>query len=167
MTYGTILVVIDNPAVRETTGITLGQQGYEVWLAPDSSSALQLMKQPVLASDVCAVICDLAMSNGNGMYLIAYLQKHHQAIPIIVCSRAGDTDFLEGIIQEGVGDWMRKPVSRDMLLQKVRTAVHCFTLRTRQDSHYRHPQAPVARPKTVALSEIEPLAEYQDKTGDR
>lgn len=166
MTYGTILVVDDNPDVRETTRMTLGRQGYEVWLAPDGNSAIQLMQQPVLASEVCAVICDLAMPNGNGMYLIAYLQKHHQAIPIIVCSGADDTEFLEGIIQQGVGDWMRKPVSRDTLLQKVRTAVHLFTLRTRQDSNYRHPPAPVASPRTASPSEIEPLQEYQDKTTD-
>ena len=52
MTYGTILVVDDNPDVRETTRMTLGRQGYEVWLAPDGNSAIQLMKQPVLASEV-------------------------------------------------------------------------------------------------------------------
>ena len=164
MTYGTILVVDDNRDVREITRMTLRRQGYEVWLAPDGNSAMELMNQPVLASAVCTVICDLAMPNGNGMYLIAYLQKHHQAIPIIVCSGADDTDFLEGIIQEGVGDWMRKPVSRDTLLQKVRTAVHLFMLRTKQESNYRHPRAPDVSPRTASPAEIEPLQEYQDKT---
>jgi hypothetical protein len=61
---------------------------------------------------------------------------------------------------------MRKPVSRDTLLQKVRTAVHLFMLRTKQDSNYRHPEAPVTRPRTASPSEIEPLEEYQDKTTD-
>ncbi|THJ23179.1 MAG: response regulator [Nitrospira sp. CG24D] len=167
MTYGTILVVDDNPDVRETTRMTLGRQGYEVWLAPDGNSAIQLMKQPVLASEVCAVICDLAMPNGNGMYLIAYLQKHHQAIPIIVCSGADDTEFLEGIIQQGVGDWMRKPVPRDVLVQKVRTAVHLFTLRTRQDSENRPSQASVASPRTDSPSELEAVQDYHDKTTDQ
>ncbi|TKB83583.1 MAG: response regulator [Nitrospira sp.] len=167
MTYGTILVVDDNPDVREATRMTLGRQGYEVWLAPDGNSAIQLMKQPVLASEVCAVICDLAMPNGNGMYLIAYLQKHHQAIPIIVCSGADDTEFLEGIIQQGVGDWMRKPVPRDVLVQKVRTAVHLFTLRTRQDSENRPSQASVSSPRTDSPSELEAVQDYHDKTTDQ
>jgi DNA-binding NtrC family response regulator len=167
MTYGTILVVDDNPDVRETTRMTLGRQGYEVWLAPDGNSAIQLMKQPVLASEVCAVICDLAMPNGNGMYLIAYLQKHHQAIPIIVCSGADDTDFLEGIIQQGVGDWMRKPVPRDVLVQKVRTAVHLFTLRTRQDSENRPSRTSNASPRTASPSEIETVQDYHDKATDQ
>ena len=167
MTYGTILVVDDNPDIRETTRMTLSRQGYEVWLAPDGNSAKQLMNQPVLASEVCAVICDLAMPNGNGMYLIAYLQKHHPAIPIIVCSGADDPEFLEGIVQKGVGDWMRKPVSRDTLLQKVTTAVHLFTLRTRQDSDYGRPHAPVASPRTAYSSENETVQDYHDKTTDQ
>jgi len=167
MTYGTILVVDDNPDIREATRMTLSRQGYEVWLAPDGNSAKQWMNQPVLASEVCAVICDLAMPNGNGMYLIAYLQKHHQAIPIIVCSGADDTEFLEGIIQQGVGDWMRKPVSRDVLVQKVRTAVHLFTLRTRQDSENRPSQASVASPRTVSPSERETVQDYHDKATDQ
>ncbi|NOS79849.1 MAG: response regulator [Nitrospira sp.] len=159
MTYETILVVDDSPDIREITRMTLSRQGYEVWLAPDGNSAIQLMSQPVLASAVSTVICDLAMPNGNGMDLIAYLQRHHPAIPIIVCSGADDKEFLEGIIQQGVGDWMRKPVSRDVLVQKVRTAVHLFTLRTRQDSEDGPSQASVANPRTASPSEIEPLQE--------
>jgi DNA-binding NtrC family response regulator len=163
MTYGTILVVDDNPDIREITRMTLSRQGYEVWLAPDGNSAIQLMNQPVLASEVCAVICDLAMPNGNGMYLIAHLQKHHPAIPIIVCSG----EFLEGIIQQGVGDWMRKPVSRDVLVQKVRTAVHLFTLRTRQDSVNRPSYASDASPRTASPSEFEAVQDFHDKTTDQ
>lgn len=136
MTHGTILVVDDDPDIRETTRLTLGRQGYEVWLAPDGNSAMQMMNQPVMANDVCVVVCDLAMSNGNGVDLITYLHRHHPAIPIIVCSGVDDTGFLEGIVQKGVGDWIRKPMSRDTLLQKVRTAVNLFALRREQDSEH-------------------------------
>lgn len=162
-----ILVVDDNPDVREATSMALRRQGYEVWLAPDGDSAKQLMDEPVLASAVCTVICDLAMPNGSGMDLIAYLQKHHPTIPVIVCSGAADTEFLEGIIQQGVGDWMRKPVSRDVLAQKVKTAVHLFTLRKRQDSDDGPLQAPGASPRTASPSECETVQEYDAETTDQ
>lgn len=167
MTYGTILVVDDNPDIRETTRMTLGRQGYEVWLAPDGNSAMQLLNEPVLASEVCVVICDLAMPNGNGTDLIAYLHRHHPAVSIIVCSGTDDTTFLQGILQQGVGDWIRKPMSRDTLLQKVRTAVHLFTLRTRQDLENRPSHASVASPRTASLSELETVQDYHDKTTDQ
>ena len=128
----TILVVDDNADIRETTHLTLSRQGYEVWLAPDGNSAMQLMSQPELAGAVCTVLCDLAMPNGGGTDLIAYLRTHHPAVPIIVYSGTDDTVFLQGILQDGVCDWIRKPGSRDTLLQKVRTAVHLFTLRKQQ-----------------------------------
>lgn len=166
MTYGTILVVDDNPDIRETTRMTLGRQGYEVWLAPDGNSAIQLLNEPVLASEVCAVICDLAMPNGNGTDLITYLHRHHPAVPIIVCSGTDDTTFLQGILQQGVGDWIRKPMSRDALLQKVKTAVHLFTLRTRQDLENGPSHASVPRPRMVSPPEFETVQEYHDKTTD-
>jgi DNA-binding NtrC family response regulator len=131
--HETVLVVDDSTDIREAIRLMLTRQNYEVWLAPDGNSAMQLMDHPELASAVSTVVCDLVMPNGSGTDLITYLRKEHPAIPIIVCSGTDDTVFLQGILQDGVCDWMRKPVSRDALVQKVRTAVHLFTLRKQQD----------------------------------
>jgi DNA-binding NtrC family response regulator len=160
--YGTILVVDDNPDIRETTRLSLSREGYEVWLAPDGISAMELMHQPVLASAVCTVLLDLIMPNGSGMDLIAYLRKDHPAVPILVCSGTDDSMFLEGILQEGVCDWMRKPVSRETLVQKVRTAVHLFSLRTQQDRYVEPARAPVPPHSEVAPSGIETIKESRD-----
>ena len=160
--HGTILVVDDNADIRETTRLMLSRQGYEVWLASDGNSAMQLMNQPMLAIAVCTVLCDLAMRNGNGTDLIAYLRKAHPAVPIIVCSGTDDTTFLQGILQDGVCDWMRKPVSRDTLLQKVRTAVHLFTLRQQQDRYAESAQASVLMQTEVAPSGIEAMQKSQN-----
>lgn len=162
--HGTILVVDDNADIRETTHLSLSGEGYEVWLAPDGNSAMQLMNQPELASAVCTVLCDLVMPNGSGTDLITYLRKDHPAIPIIVYSGTDDSAFLQGILQDGVCDWMRKPVSRDTLVQKVRTAVHLFTLRTQQDRYAEPSQAPVSTYTKVAHSEIETIRESQNGT---
>jgi DNA-binding NtrC family response regulator len=130
--HETVLVVDDSTDIREAIRLMLTRQNYEVWLAPDGNSAMQLMNQPELASAVCTVVCDLVMPNGSGTDLITYLRNDHPDIPIIVCSGTDDTVFLQGILRDGVCDWMRKPVSRDMLVQKVRTAIHLFTLRKQQ-----------------------------------
>ena len=160
---GTILVVDDNDDLRETTRLTLSRLGYEVWLASDGNSAMQLMNQPVLANAVCTVICDLVMPNGSGTDLITYLRTHHPAIPILVYSGTDDTVFLQGVLQDGVCDWMRKPVHRDTLAQKVRTAAHLFTLRTQQDSDNEPSPAAPATQRSVSPSEIETLQEYHDR----
>ena len=155
--YETILVVDDNADIRETTRMMLSRGGYEVWLAPDAASAIELMNQPVLATAVCTVLCDLVMPNGSGTDLIAYLRKDHPAVPIIVFSGTDDTVFLQGVLQEGVCDWMRKPVSRDTLLQKVRTAIHLFALRKQRemdlDQASTHPRAETSGVETFQMPE--------------
>jgi FixJ family two-component response regulator len=70
--------------------------------------------------------------------------------------------FLEGILQEGVCDWMRKPVSRETLVQKVRTAVHLFSLRTQQDRYVESARAPVLPHTEVAPSGLETIEESRD-----
>lgn len=165
--YGTVLVVDDNADLRETTRLTLSQQGYEVWLAENGKSAMHLMSQPVLASAVCTVICDLVMPNGSGTDLITYLRKQHPSVPILVYSGTDDTAFLEAILQDGVCDWMRKPVSRETLLQKVRTAVHLFTLRKQQDLGIEPSPAAASTHRAASPSEIETLQEYHDRATGR
>ena len=50
-------------------------------------------------------------------------------IPIIVLSGAAPAQFLDAVGQQGVGDWLRKPATNEVVLEKVRGAVHLFELR--------------------------------------
>jgi FixJ family two-component response regulator len=84
-----------------------------------------------VASKVCALLCDLEMPQMGGKELIDHFRKHFPAIPIIVLSGASDEVYLEGIAQEGVCNWLRKPFTREVLVEKVRTASNLFTLRQR------------------------------------
>jgi CheY-like chemotaxis protein len=128
----TILVVDDDPGIRDVTRLVLSREGYSVLVATDGNSAKQLMTAQESAQNVCTVLCDLEMPNGSGKDLIAYLRMYHSTIPIIVLSGAPDVQFLEGILQQGVSDWIRKPVTREILLQKVRTGANLFSLRKQQ-----------------------------------
>jgi len=69
------------------------------------------------------------MPNMDGKELIERFRKQYPSVPIIVLSGASDSMFLDGIVQEGVGDWVRKPVTREALLDKVKTATNLYALR--------------------------------------
>jgi len=129
---GTILVVDDDPLIREAARLVLSREGYGVLLAQDGHGAIDLMTSHENATTVCTVLCDLDMPKGAGKELIAHLRKQHPIIPIIVLSGAPDSAFLEGVVQEGVCDWMRKPATRETMLQKVHTAVNLYALRKTQ-----------------------------------
>src|SRR5262249_50470286 len=126
---GTVLIVDDDASVRDTARLVLAREGYGVLTASDGLTAIELMSSADVAAQVCALLCDLEMPNVNGRERIDHFRRQFPSIPIIVFSGASDTVFLDGIVQQGVCDWLRKPVTREALLEKVRTAVNLFELR--------------------------------------
>ena len=126
---GTILIVDDDAGIRDTARLVLAREGYGILTASDGRTAMELMATADTAAKVCALICDLEMPNMGGKELIDRFRKQFPDVPIIVLSGASDTVFLDGIVQQGVCDWLRKPVTREALLDKVRTAANLFALR--------------------------------------
>jgi DNA-binding NtrC family response regulator len=126
---GTILVVDDDVCILDTVRLVLGREGYGILTASDGRMAMHIMSRGDSAAKVCALLCDLEMPHGGGRELIEHFRMHFPTIPIIVLSGASDEAFLDGIVQRGVCDWLRKPVTREALLDKVRTASNLFVLR--------------------------------------
>jgi len=125
---GTVLIVDDDASIRDTARLVLAREGYGVLTASDGHTAIELMSTSE-AGKVCALLCDLEMPNVSGKELIDHFRIHFPSIPIIVLSGASGTVFLDGIVQQGVCDWLRKPVTREVLLETVRTAVNLYALR--------------------------------------
>jgi CheY-like chemotaxis protein len=126
---GTVLIADDDASVRDTARLVLAREGYEILTAPDGHAAIQLMSIHEVALKVCALLCDLEMPQMGGKELINHFRMHFPLIPIIVLSGASDEVYLEGIAQEGVCNWLRKPFTREALVEKVRTASNLFRLR--------------------------------------
>lgn len=130
---GTILVVDDDANIRDTVRLVLAREGYGVLTASDGQTAIELMASGDSSAKVCTLLCDLEMPNVGGKELIEYFRRHYPSIPIVVLSGASDSIFLHGIFQDGVCDWLRKPVTREVLLAKVKTAANLFTLEEREN----------------------------------
>ena len=129
MLQGKVLVVDDDPSIRETVRIILQRAGYEVLSAANGQEAMTLMQQGDHATTVNTVLCDLDMPSVNGQALIAHLHAQYPAIPITVMSGVEAFTFTEAVVKQGVTDWIRKPASREAVLEKVRVAVRLHKLR--------------------------------------
>src|SRR5262245_1449978 len=123
----TVLIVDDDVGVRDTARLVLAREGYDVLTASDGPSAIEVMAKD--GAGVCALLCDLEMPGGGGRALIRHVHQHFPDTTILVLSGAQDRVFLDGIVEAGVGDWLRKPVTREELVSKVRTAVNLCMLR--------------------------------------
>jgi CheY-like chemotaxis protein len=77
-----ILVVDDDPAIRDALAFLLEDAGYGVRTAPDGQAALAVVAQG--ACDL--VITDLAMPRLDGTALIARLRHERPGLPLLVLS---------------------------------------------------------------------------------
>src|SRR5581483_3612388 len=113
-----ILVVDDEPQITRVLRTSLSAQGYEIRIANDGETALEIAKD--FAPDL--VITDLAMPHMNGVELCRHLRKLSQ-VPILVLSVRGEERSKVEALDSGADDYITKPFSTGELLARIRAAL--------------------------------------------
>jgi len=113
-----ILVVDDEPQITRVLRTSLNAQGYEIRVANDGETALEIVKD--FAPDL--VITDLAMPNMNGIELCRRLRKMSQ-VPILILSVRGEERSKIEALDSGADDYVTKPFSTGELLARIRAAL--------------------------------------------
>jgi len=110
-----ILVVDDEPQITRVLRTSLSSQNYDVRVANDGETALEIMKD--WTPDL--VITDLSMPNMDGLELCRRLRASMQ-IPIIVLSVRGEERTKVQALDAGADDYVTKPFGIEELLARVR-----------------------------------------------
>jgi two-component system cell cycle sensor histidine kinase/response regulator CckA len=110
----TILVVEDEPAVRQLVAAALARAGYRVFEARDGHAALSLFNENETAIDL--LVTDLRMPQMDGAELIRLLRARAPHLKVICVSGYPGT----GIDLNVTGHYLAKPFSKADLLNKVR-----------------------------------------------
>lgn len=110
-----ILVVDDEPQITRVLRTTLSANGYDVRVAHDGESALELMKD--WRTDL--VVTDLGMPNVDGVELCRRV-RHTSEIPIIVLSVRNQEKTKIEALDAGADDYVTKPFSADELMARIR-----------------------------------------------
>ncbi|MBO2463892.1 response regulator transcription factor [Actinomadura sp. LCR2-06] len=111
-----MLVVDDEPAVRESVGDTLGLDGYEIRSAPDGASALR--EAAAAAPD--AIVLDVLMPGLDGLAVCRSLRERGDRTPILMLTaRDAVSDRVDGL-DAGADDYLVKPFAPDELRARVR-----------------------------------------------
>jgi len=121
--HGRVLVVDDEAVVRETVRLVLAQAGYEVIEASDGTQAMEVVRSGDNPSLLDAIILDLYMPKTHGQEVILYLRSKFPAIPIIVLTGKPDAADIIRSLDEGVMDFLVKPVHPDKMLASVAKAI--------------------------------------------
>jgi DNA-binding response OmpR family regulator len=113
MSQETILLVEDEPTVRQLFVTALSRAGYNVFEAQDGEEAVKLFDQHAGAIDL--LLTDMRMPHMDGVELARQLRERKQALKLICISGQG------GSAATAVStDFLAKPFSRDEMLKKVR-----------------------------------------------
>jgi two-component system response regulator MprA len=111
-----LLVVDDEPAVREALRRALAVEGYAVDLAPDGAAALEALA----AEEPDAVLLDVLMPRVDGVTVCRRLRERGSRVPVLMLT-ARDTvgDRVAGL-DAGADDYLVKPFALEELLARVR-----------------------------------------------
>jgi two-component system cell cycle sensor histidine kinase/response regulator CckA len=109
----TILLVEDEPAVRQLFAQALMRAGYRVHEARNGQEALKVFDQHGETIDL--LLTDLRMPYMGGAELAKQLRARRSALKLICVS-----GYPGGTEDDTAADFLAKPFSRDALLAKVR-----------------------------------------------
>lgn len=114
-----VMVVDDEPGVRELIGDALRLGGYDAVEAADGNEALHVLSrtQPAL------LIVDVNMPGMDGFQLVRALRDKGQQTPVIMLSARGDRVDVTHGLQLGADDYVRKPFGLEELLLRVQAVL--------------------------------------------
>ena len=112
-----VLVVDDEPAIRELLIEILNSSGFETFTASDGRDAQERLR----GNSVDLIITDLAMERREGIELIRSLRKEYPQVRIIAMSGTFGVDILRIARALGADATLTKPVSQATLLQSIGT----------------------------------------------
>jgi len=113
-----ILVVDDEPEIRNSLRRILTGHGYEVDLAADGEKAIERAR--AWRPDV--ILLDLAMPRMGGLTACQRIREFCQA-PIIVLSVMGEEQDKVRVLDAGADDYVTKPFGAEELLARVRAGL--------------------------------------------
>ena len=117
-----ILVVEDDPAIRNLMAATLKSHDYRFITAPTGASAL--MQASTAQPDI--VLLDLGLPDVDGIEIIRKIRTWSQMPIIVISARAEDTDKIHAL-DAGADDYLTKPFSVEELLARLRVTQRRLT----------------------------------------
>ncbi len=113
-----ILIVDDEPSIREVVSLYLKRDGYSVREAADGDEALKVAYE--FAPDL--IVLDLMLPKKDGMEVFRTLSVKHPVPVIMLTARGEETDRIVGLTI-GADDYVTKPFSPAELVARVKAVL--------------------------------------------
>lgn len=124
-----VLIVDDEPDIRELLEITLSRMSLDTESAADLTSARQLLS----TGNFNLCLTDMRLPDGDGIELVEYIQKEYNQMPVAVITAHGSTETAIKALKTGAFDFVSKPVDLQKLRDLVNSALRLSTSESAAD----------------------------------
>jgi DNA-binding response OmpR family regulator len=118
MNQARILVVEDEPSIREVVSLYLRRAGYQVTVVPDGQAALESLSAQL--PDL--VVLDLMLPGVDGLEITRWLRERGDTPIIMLTARREEQDRIAGL-EMGADDYVVKPFSPQELVSRARAVL--------------------------------------------
>jgi len=122
-----IMIVDDDPHIRELVRVFLNNEGFEVCEAADGVEALAILE----SSKVDLVILDIMMPNMDGWELCRELREHYE-LPLLMLTAKGETTQKVKGFELGTDDYLVKPFDPPELVARVKALLKRYRIAASQ-----------------------------------
>jgi Nif-specific regulatory protein len=128
-----ILIVEDEPDLRQVFVELLMADGYDISTAADGEMAIQMLSE----NNYDLVLIDLYLPKADGFQVLAHLQRVTSSTSAIVMTGHGSIESAVEAMKKGASDYITKPVAADQLRIVVKKALDVRRLR-QENQRLRH-----------------------------
>lgn len=119
MNKNRILIIDDEPDIRELLTITLSRMGLLCDTAANFAQGISSIKE----NNYSLVLTDMRLPDGDGIELVKFIQKNKPQIPVAVITAFGNVEGAVNTLKAGAFDYVSKPIDLKMLKELVNTAL--------------------------------------------
>lgn len=115
-----VLVVDDEPDIRELLDLTLARMGLSCVCASNLAEAHAALAQGTF--QLC--LTDMRLPDGDGLELVRHISEHCNDLPVAVITAHGSMENAVQALKAGAFDYLSKPVALEQLRSLVKSAIN-------------------------------------------
>jgi two-component system response regulator PilR (NtrC family) len=142
---GQVLVVDDEPDIRELLELTLVKMG----LGVDAVGSIAEAKERLKAETYDLCLTDMRLGDGEGLELVRHISTAVADLPVAVITAYGSAENAVAALKAGAFDYVSKPVGLEQLRALVKSALSLPDRAETADRRMLGSSAPLAQVRTL------------------
>ena len=124
-----ILIIDDNPDIRNILNDLISDAGYETRLAANYNQALSEIDKKL--PDVAIIDVKLDKGDNDGIELLSHIKSKDKDIPVIIISGHANIEMAVNSLKSGAFEFIQKPFDQEQLMNFINRAVENSNLKNK------------------------------------